>query len=185
MARRPLEREGIYLDRGRRTTQLMRDSLGSPLEVTMIAVIFATILSSTSLQQQGSQPSVRDSVTHVVDQLAHAGGNFVGSLALGEFDGDKTPFRVLDALFESKADSVLLTLVDCFTDSTATRIRLRNLPITRGGLCYILLRNLVYRETDPDEHWPGNFVEHPTPRRLRAAQRAWREAVHRHWYSPA
>jgi hypothetical protein len=28
VARRPLEREGIYLDGGRRTTQLMRDSLG-------------------------------------------------------------------------------------------------------------------------------------------------------------
>ena len=29
MARRPLEKEGICLDGGRRTTQLMRDSLGS------------------------------------------------------------------------------------------------------------------------------------------------------------
>jgi len=28
VARRPLERERIYLDGGRRTTQLMRDSLG-------------------------------------------------------------------------------------------------------------------------------------------------------------
>jgi hypothetical protein len=28
VARRPLEREGLYLDGGRRTTQLMRDSLG-------------------------------------------------------------------------------------------------------------------------------------------------------------
>jgi len=28
VARRPLEREGVYLDGGRRTTQLMRDSLG-------------------------------------------------------------------------------------------------------------------------------------------------------------
>jgi hypothetical protein len=33
VARRSLEREGIYLDRGRRTTQLMRDSLGSGLTV--------------------------------------------------------------------------------------------------------------------------------------------------------
>ena len=31
MARRPLERERIYLDGGRRTTQLMRDSLGSAI----------------------------------------------------------------------------------------------------------------------------------------------------------
>jgi hypothetical protein len=31
VARRPLEREGINLDRGRRTTQLMRDSLGRTL----------------------------------------------------------------------------------------------------------------------------------------------------------
>jgi len=29
VARRPLEREQVYLDGGRRTTQLMRDSLGS------------------------------------------------------------------------------------------------------------------------------------------------------------
>jgi hypothetical protein len=30
VARRPLEKEGLYLDGGRRTTQLMRDSLGTP-----------------------------------------------------------------------------------------------------------------------------------------------------------
>ncbi len=30
VARRPLEREGVSLDGGRRTTQLMRDSLGGP-----------------------------------------------------------------------------------------------------------------------------------------------------------
>ena len=28
VARRPLDKEGVYLDGGRRTTQLMRDSLG-------------------------------------------------------------------------------------------------------------------------------------------------------------
>ena len=32
MARRPLEREPLYLDGGRRTTQLMRDSLGRARE---------------------------------------------------------------------------------------------------------------------------------------------------------
>ena len=35
MARRPLEREQVYLDGGRRTTQLMRDSLGGSVEVIL------------------------------------------------------------------------------------------------------------------------------------------------------
>ena len=39
MARRPLERERVCLDGGRRTTQLMRDSLGSADELTMKQVL--------------------------------------------------------------------------------------------------------------------------------------------------
>jgi len=35
VARRPPEREEVYLDRGRRTTQLMRDSLGSATTLSM------------------------------------------------------------------------------------------------------------------------------------------------------
>ena len=40
MARRPLEKEGLYLDGGRRTTQLMRDSLGSmSTDLTQFAML--------------------------------------------------------------------------------------------------------------------------------------------------
>ena len=42
MARRPLEREQVYLDGGRRTTQLMRDSLGSTAH-TMTLRILVTV----------------------------------------------------------------------------------------------------------------------------------------------
>jgi hypothetical protein len=34
--RRPLEREGLYLDRGRRTTQLLRDSLGDTMSSSRV-----------------------------------------------------------------------------------------------------------------------------------------------------
>ena len=40
MARRPLERERVCLDGGRRTTQLMRDSLGSPLVIRAWIPVF-------------------------------------------------------------------------------------------------------------------------------------------------
>ena len=39
MARRPLERERVYLDGGRRTTQLMRDSLGRTMTYQALRAI--------------------------------------------------------------------------------------------------------------------------------------------------
>jgi len=47
VARRPLEREGVCLDGGRRTTQLMRDSLGgtrTPLMRYLIPPLMAALL---------------------------------------------------------------------------------------------------------------------------------------------
>ena len=41
MARRPLEREQVYLDGGRRTTQLMRDSLGG--DFSQVASVGVTL----------------------------------------------------------------------------------------------------------------------------------------------
>ena len=50
MARRPLEWEGLCLDGGRRTTQLMRDSLGSSTALTM---------TSTAPRTQAASPSTK------------------------------------------------------------------------------------------------------------------------------
>ena len=65
MARRPLEREQVYLDGGRRTTQLMRDSLGSttkgvlmcfqPRLVTLATLVFI-IAACTSRRASLDQP---------------------------------------------------------------------------------------------------------------------------------
>ena len=43
MARRPLEGERIYLEGGRRTTQLMRDSLGRPSTITATLYFVANV----------------------------------------------------------------------------------------------------------------------------------------------
>jgi len=129
-----------------------------------------------------SPASARSSVASLVLRLASQGGNFAETWAAGDYDGDRAPFASLDTLFAGHPDSVLVSLVDCFTDSTPTTVRFQHRPVVRGAICYIYLQNLVYREIDPAEHWPGNFYEHPTMTRLRAAQRAWRQAVRRHWY---
>ena len=58
MARRPLERERISLDGGRRTTQLMRDSLGSMLMTQRGIIPFALpLLCPLLLRAQGAPPS--------------------------------------------------------------------------------------------------------------------------------
>jgi putative signal transducing protein len=44
VARRPLEEEGIYLACGRRTTQLMRDSLGSTAERQSESVLVSDLV---------------------------------------------------------------------------------------------------------------------------------------------
>ncbi len=135
------------------------------------------------VQAPGSNEPVRDSVRVAIDSLVKRDGSFGSSHAAGDFTGDRGAFTLLYRLAERSTDSVLTALIDCFTDSTVTRVQYRGRSLSRGGTCYIMLHNLVYRETDPDAKWPGNFFEFPTPGRLRAARDAWREAVKRHWYS--
>jgi hypothetical protein len=53
VARRPLEREQVYLDGGRRTTQLMRDSLGAgivKLSISPLPFLLATLLVACAQQ---------------------------------------------------------------------------------------------------------------------------------------
>jgi len=74
VARRPLEREGVYLDGGRRTTQLMRDSLGSSRSPHMnyhrIALILF-IASACAPSRQAQRPSapVADSLKGSVPSM--------------------------------------------------------------------------------------------------------------------
>jgi len=128
--------------------------------------------------------SVRDSVRRLVSSIAVSGGAFGASWAVGDFSGDRTPFVRLDSLFATQHDSVLYALVDCFTDTLPSRVRYKGRPVVRGAVSYLALRNLVYRETDPEDHWPGNIDGALTLPRLRAAQAAWREAIRRGWWSP-
>jgi len=123
---------------------------------------------------------VRDSVHQAIDQLIATKGSFGDSTGGWRFYGDRAPFEILTRLTDRSPDSVLTALVDCFTDSAPTQLEHLRRRISRGGVCYFALHDLAYREV---ENWPGDFLGFPTPRRLRAAQRAWREAIQRHWYS--
>ena len=168
--------------------QLNRGALGAPLHRvnhltrTFVAAIAVVWLHAPPVKAQ-RVPSTRDSVARLVSHVARAGGNFPTSLAAGDYQGDKTPFEALQPLFDASPDSVLRALTDCFTDSSATRVTWEGKGMRRGAICYVFLRHLVYRETDPGKSWPGNFEGYPTPQRLRAAQSAWREAIRHHWYS--
>jgi hypothetical protein len=146
----------------------------------VLALLAAKSLVPASAVCQTLTP--RDSVRTLIALLASADAAFDSSWTEGAFSGDKAPFVALRRLSEPAPDSVLMTLVDCFTDSSTTHIRYLGRALSRGGLCYLALHNLVYRETEPSEHWPGNYFGYPTLARLRAAQVAWRETVRRHWY---
>ena len=152
-----------------------------PIRLVLLSTAF--LLSPAQLRSQTPASSIRDSVHIAIDRLIGSGGTFSGSHAAGSFTGDRGGFNLLYRVIEQGPDSVLMTLVECFTDTSATRVKYRGRPLSRGGLCYLALHNLAYRETDPDQNWPGNFFDFPTPDRLRAAQQAWREAVKKGWYS--
>jgi hypothetical protein len=47
VARRPLERERVYFDGGRRTTQLMRDSLGRHHTQETLVILYSPLASRT------------------------------------------------------------------------------------------------------------------------------------------
>jgi hypothetical protein len=138
--------------------------------------------STTLPAQQGGRP-VADSVTTLIDHIAASEGSFSGSYAIGSFTGDRSPFDALFHLAEQSPDPVLSALTTCFTNQGPTRVRYMERRLSRGGLCYFALHNLAYRETEPEEHWPGNVFGFPTPAQLHAAQEAWREAIRKHWYS--
>ena len=140
-----------------------------------------SVATSTSSPAQAS--SVRDSVRILLDRALADTGSFGDLPAIGDFTGNKAPFTALFHLSETATDSVLLALADCFSDSSATRLRYQRQPLSRGGLCYLALHNIAYRETDPSEHWAGNYYGSLTAARLRAAQRAWRQTILRHWYN--
>jgi hypothetical protein len=144
--------------------------------------LFTTLACPSLANAQASRRSIRDSVRLAIDQLVARPGTFGASYAAGDFEGDRTSFHILGRLTDQSPDSVLMPLVDCFTDSRPTHVRYKSRFLTRGGVCYLMLHNLVYRETDPEDNWPGNYFDFPTPTSLRAARTAWREAIRNHWY---
>jgi len=131
-------------------------------------------------RSQGRTPG--DSVAILVKELAAQHAQFKESHAIGDFTGNKTPFDALRALYEQAGEPVLLSLTNCFTDTHHTSLRYRNKPLSRGGLCYLMIHNLVYHEDDDDD-WPGNYFGPLSRRRLVAAQRAWRDVIHKHAYN--
>jgi hypothetical protein len=123
-------------------------------------------------------------VTGLARRLASTSGEFHGSWALGDFDGDKSAAQALQTFFDSQPnvagrDSVLIALIDEFTDTARAKAQYSGQRISRGAVAYFMLRNLIYRE---GLIWPGNLEDYPTSVRLRRAQIAWREAVQKHWY---
>ena len=149
----------------------------------MIWLFLAVSLRPLQAQKVGSEQLISDSVRVAIDSLVASRGSFEGSYTAGDFTGDRGGFDLLFRLSERRVDSVLTALVDCFTDSTVTHAQYRHANLSRGGLCYLALHSIVYRETDPEEDWPGNYFEFPDRAHLRAAQKAWREAVKNHWYN--
>src|SRR5882762_1374942 len=120
-----------------------------------IILLLASIGGPLRAQSPGSNQRVRDSVRVAIDSLVSTHGSFGSSHAAGDFTGDRGAFTLLYRLAERSTDSVLTALIDCFADSTVTRVQYRGRSLSRGGTCYIMLHNLVYRETDPADKWPG------------------------------
>jgi hypothetical protein len=148
-------------------------------------VLTLPILSGyATLAMAQGPPLPRRAVAVAVDSLAGQGGTFADVSRVGGYDRSLAPFHLIGKQFDAATvqtrDSILIALADCFTDSTATMVRIRDQPAVRGALCYMMLHSLVYREAG--DHWPGYIDGAPTMPRLRAAQRAWRTAVRRHWY---
>jgi hypothetical protein len=163
--------------------------LGSPMSlarktaITLATALAVTTASARTARAQGAD-AVRDSVRDVVHRLATQGGDFATSWAEGSYSGSRMPFTVLHTLFDAHSDLVLNALIDGFGDTTLAWVTYRQQPITQGAVRYILLVNLVYHEDDHDD-WPGYIFDQPTPERLIAAQRAWRDVVRRHAWSPS
>jgi hypothetical protein len=157
----------------------------TPSSIIGFCAVLALTTPGPLVAQTPLPGTVRDSVRLAIDRLAATGGTFDESYAAGDFTGEREPFTTLYRLTDRSADSVLTALVDCLTDSSSTPLQYGDRPLSRGATCYIVLHNLVYRETDPDDHWPGNFFGFPTPDRLREAQQAWRETIVHHWYIPS
>ena len=156
----------------------MRVTRHSAWKIFMIVALSVPPLLSG--QKNPAAAQVRDSVRRAIDQLIATKGSFGDSSGGWRFYGDRAPFEILTRLTDQSPESVLTALVDCFTDSTPTQLEYVHRRVSRGGVCYFALHDLAYREV---ENWPGDFLGYPTLGRLRAAQRAWREAIRRHWYS--
>ena len=82
MARRPLEREQVYLNGGRRTTQLMRDSLGS---------IAMDYFDPSQPANSDAYADVRDAVAKVCPEVA---SGIVQVRAIGRVPGTRTKIAV-------------------------------------------------------------------------------------------
>jgi hypothetical protein len=144
----------------------------------------AVLVCLVPLATQGQDRSVRDSTALLLKQLAVQHAEFKGRPAIGDFTGNKAPFDALLALYEQAGEPVLLALTDCFTDPHRTSVRYKGKLLTRGGLCYLMVHNLVYHEDD-DDNWPGNYFGPLSPEKLLAAQRAWRTIIREHAYDSA
>jgi len=144
-----------------------------------LALAFLVPLAS---QSQARTPG--DSAATLVRQLAVQHAEFGRSPAIGSFTGNKAPFDALAALYQQAGHPVLLALTDCFTDTRPTSLRYQSKPLSRGGLCYLMIQNLIYHEDDDDD-WAGNYFGPLSPRRLAEAQRAWRDVIRKHAYDDA
>jgi hypothetical protein len=156
------------------------DATVFPMKRYLLAALAVLLPLTTQAQRR----TPRDSTRVLIGQLAAQHAQFGASPAIGGFNGNKEPFDALSALFENSGDTVLVALTDCFTDSRPTALRYKGRPLSRGGLCYLMLHNLVYHEDD-DDKWAGNYFGVLSARRLAAAQRAWRRIIRMHYYDEA
>jgi hypothetical protein len=150
--------------------------------IRALPVLTALLLSSPRLGIAQAKPAdVRAHVRAAIDELTRSPGAFGGGFAAGPVLGNRTPMKALDSLVAQSPDATLTALVNCFPEVGATQLTYAGQKLSRGGVCYAVLRNLAYREVAGT--WAGNITGTLTAKRLRAAELAWREAIKRHWYN--
>ena len=148
MARRPLERDGVSLDGGRRTTQLMRDSLGA-MRPPDLAIVAFTLMCLSGCHH-GPQTAIFSGCTPATPPIGPAG--YLELFRSSNGDTSLTPALGRLVLFVRWSSDSLdqasgplngaiaqLTGISSHTDSTALLTR------DSGGPPTVSLRHGTYR----------------------------------------
>jgi len=155
VVRRPLERERLYLDRGRRTTQLMRDSLGSQAKPTVLVPIllglFALLVAILALAQVNMwalRPVVHDGLAiNGLSPLVQSWGSWLaerGRIVIHHADTD-VEVELRKHRFATRPDELLFRVRNA--DVTRPHFQTIRAAFEQAGVAYQL-------ETTPKRKQP-------------------------------